>query len=347
MTRSDPCDPLEKLVNRLNEQLYVLSSQSQGDPFLQGLVDLQGLIEMTQAMLKDAERRLANCRQHRPLPNALFLVTLTDANRSGSNYRDQSRPTSFKLIAAYIALGVLGLSLGVYILHGYRVTQRLAVQGEQVTASLNATRSQIDSLIATVNSLAARPELLATLATDTSIAHRTTGRRHAAEDPRLKKLQSRQDAQGKANDEARSDLSSAHGDLTSANKEVMGSIAQTQDDAALLRKKGETNYYEFDIDNSKNLQRDGRFAIRLKKVNIKRQYVDLELLIDDRKFYQGHVNVYQPVMFYMPNSPQPTALVINSIGADRIRGYVSIPKYQQSEFASISNVIGEARVSTK
>jgi len=63
-----------------------------------------------------------------------------------ANYASQMRSAFSKRGAAYAGLGVLGLSLGGYALHEHRVTQSLAAQNEQVVASLNATRSQIDSL---------------------------------------------------------------------------------------------------------------------------------------------------------------------------------------------------------
>jgi hypothetical protein len=42
-------------------------------------------------------------------------------------------------------------------------------------------------------------------------------------------------------------------------------------------------------------------------------------------------------MFYTPDSPQPVQLVINGIGKDHIHGYVSAPKYSQSELAKMTN----------
>jgi hypothetical protein len=221
---------------------------------------------------------------------------------------------------------VLGLSLGGYALHEHRITQSLAAQNEQVVASFNATRSQIDSLTATVNALAARPELPPAPAADTTIVHRTPSPRQRTEDPRLKKLQSQLDAQGKAIDDTRSDLAATRGDLTSTRTELTGSIARTHDELVLLQKRGERNYYEFDVDKSKQFQHDGPLGIRLKKANTKHQYADLELLIEDRDLSQKHVNLYQPVLFYTPDSPQPVELVINSISKDHIHGYVSKPR---------------------
>ena len=60
-------------------------------------------------------------------------------------------------------------------------------------------------------------------------------------------------------------------------------------------------------------------------------------MVDDRSMSQKHVNLYQPVMFSTPDSPQPVEVVINDIGKDHIHGSVSAPKYRQSELASMSN----------
>lgn len=248
-------------------------------------------------------------------------------------YESRPRPSFSRHLAAYAALGVLGLTLGGYALHEHRVTQSLTTQNGQVAASLNATRAQIDGLTATVKALSARPEPqpAPAPAADTTVVHRAAARRHhAAADSRLKKLQAQLDAQGKAIDDTRNDL-------TSTRTELTGSIARTHDELVLLQKKGERNYYEFDIDKSKQFQHDGPFGVRLRKANTKHQFADLELLVDDRDLSQKHVNLYQPVMFYTPDSSQPVELVINSISKNHIHGYVSMPKYRQSELASMSN----------
>jgi hypothetical protein len=109
-----------------------------------------------------------------------------------------------------------------------------------------------------------------------------------------------------------------------------------------IQKKGERNYYDFDIRKSRQFQHEGPFGIRLKRANSKHQYADLELMVDDRNLSQKHVNLYQPVMFYAPDSPQPVELVINNVSKDHIHGYASAPKYSQSELTSMSNAGGNA-----
>jgi hypothetical protein len=66
----------------------------------------------------------------------------------------------------------------------------------------------------------------------------------------------------------------------------------------------------------------------------------LDLIVDDRNLSQKHVNLYQPAMFYTPDSTQPAELVINNISKDHIHGYVSSPKFRRSELASMPSSTG-------
>ncbi len=247
-------------------------------------------------------------------------------------------------VAACAAIVVVGGVAGGYAVHEHNAAKTLAVQNEQMTAALIADRNSLNDLTAKVNALAARSETSpAQPAPATPAAPVATAKRSAAtpkrrsEDPRLKKLQSQIDAQGKEIEETRNNLASTQGDLVNTRTELTGSIARTHDELVVLEKKGERNYYEFDIAKSKQFEREGPFGIRLKKANTKHQYADLELMVDDRNLSQKHVNLYQPVMFYTPDSPQAVEVVINDITKDHIHGYVSAPKYSKSELLSMSN----------
>lgn len=260
-------------------------------------------------------------------------------------YLGETRPTISKPIVA--VAGVLALGLGGYALQEHRAAQSLAAENAQVLASVNTTRSQIDGLTATVKALAGRPDLQPASArapaSATTVVHRTESNRHRnAVDPRFEKLESQLDAQGKAIDAQGKAIEDTRNDLTSTRTELAGSIARTHDELVVLEKKGERNYYEFDINKSKQFQSNGPLGIRLKKANDKHQYADLELMVDDRNLSQKHVNLYQPVMFYTPDSPQPVQLVINSVSKNHIHGYVSVPKYSQSELATMTNANTQA-----
>jgi hypothetical protein len=227
-----------------------------------------------------------------------------------------------------------------YAVHEHHAAEQLAAQNQQVTAQLSATQSQLNQLTAKVSELSVRSEAQAATpaaaAAPASTPAVVTGARAAgkprasrAAEPRLTKMQAQLDAQGKAIEEAQ-------GDLASTRTELTGSIAKTHDELVVLEKRGERSYFEFDLQRSKAFTHEGPVGVSLRKANLKHQYADLELMVEDRDLVQKHVNLDQPVMFYQPDTEQPIQLVINDITKDHIHGYVSAPKYRKSELASMS-----------
>lgn len=256
-----------------------------------------------------------------------------------------SEPTHKGVVALAIIL-VLGAVAGGYtVAHEHSNAQNLAAQNRDLAAenqqsatALDATRQQVSDLAAKVNTLAARNEAPAATSSGTAAGSRSsTARRIPRDDPRFKKLQSQLDAQGQAIDQARTDLASTQGDLSNARTELTGSIAHTHDELITLEKRGQRSYTEFDLPKSKQFQREGPIQIRVRKADNKHQFADLDLLVDDRNLTQKHVNLYQPVMYSTPDTPQPVEVVINSVTKDHIHGYVSASKYRQSELASMAS----------
>ena len=253
-----------------------------------------------------------------------------------------SAPSRSKLMGIYAAVAVLGLGLGGYAIHEHNTAAELAAQNAQQNATINATQHQLSDLATRVNELAAVNAAQASISAPPSAqapapaaatSRKTSSKPRARVDSRYKKLQSQLDAQNKAIEQNRKDL---EGTLASTRTELSGSIAHTHDELVLLEKKGERSFAEFDLAKSKQFKREGPLEIRLKKANNKHQYADLELMVDDRNLSQKHVNLYQPVMFYTPDSPQAVEIVINDVSKDHIHGYVSAPKYRKSELAAMA-----------
>lgn len=251
-----------------------------------------------------------------------------------------SAPVAKRLIPYIVAVLIGGGGIG-YAVHEHNNAQTLTEQNQLISAQLGATHSQLDALAAKVNALAASTETKSVPPASAAAKPRAGTHRTSAQDLRFKKLQSQVDAQGKAIEDARNDLASTRGDLSNTRTELTGSIARTHGELVLLEKKGERNYYEFDLQKSKQFMREGPLGISLRKANEKRQYADLQLMVDDRALTQKHVNLYQPAMFYQPDSQRPIEVVINSITKDHVHGYVSAPKYRQSELATASNPGGD------
>ena len=124
--------------------------------------------------------------------------------------------------------------------------------------------------------------------------------------------------------------------LNSTRDELGGSIAKTHEELTTLQKRGERNYYEFQLDKSKQFHAAGPLSLSLRKVNVKQGYYDLVLVVDDRQLEKKRVNLYEPLMFTLADHPQPVEVVVNQINKNQVKGYVSEPKYKKSELAGAS-----------
>jgi predicted nuclease with TOPRIM domain len=143
----------------------------------------------------------------------------------------------------------------------------------------------------------------------------------------------RDDLEGKLNS-TRDELS---GSLSSTRDELNGSIGRTHDDVVTLQRRGERNYYEFQLTKSKEFRRVGPLSLSLRKVNTKRKSYDLAMFVDDNQMQKKSVNLYEPVWINLEDRPQPVQLVVNQIGKDQIQGYISEPKYKKSELGDAAS----------
>ena len=244
-----------------------------------------------------------------------------------------------KRVAPFLAgIAIAGAGLG-YAAHEHHAAQlsatqaqTLSAQNKQMATELSATNYQVDSLVSKVNTLETSEQAKPSPTVhegDAAHSRKVRNHRIGVEDSRYNKLQSQVDAQGK-------EIAQTESDLVGTRTELTGSIARTHNELVTLEKKGERNYFEFDLVKSKEFKREGPLSLRLRKANEKHQYADLMLIVDDRNLTQKHVNLDQPVMYYQPDSHQPMEVVINNISKNHIHGYISAPKYQASELAVLS-----------
>lgn len=256
-------------------------------------------------------------------------------NDISSNAAPATKPLAAKgTIAAIIALAAGLVATGGYAVHENGNAKQMSDQQAQMQQSLASTNAQIAALTGKLNDLTApKPQ---TVSQPVHTGHVRRHRPAGISDARWKKMQSQMDDQGKAIDATRQDLASTKNDLATARTELSGSIAHTHDELVVLERKGERSYYEFDLDRAKHFTSEGPVGVRLRKANVKHQYADLELLVDDASLTQKHVNLLQPAIFYAADSEQPIEIVINKVSKNRIHGYVSAPKYRRNELTASS-----------
>jgi hypothetical protein len=130
----------------------------------------------------------------------------------------------------------------------------------------------------------------------------------------------------------RTDLDATKTDLAASRREIgdvrdsLGrQIAHNADELALLKRRGERDYFEFEV-NKKDVRRVAGIRMELNKADVKNHRYDVTLQIDDNRVQKKGQLVNEPVQFLVGKEHARYELVVNSIDKDRIRGYVSTPK---------------------
>lgn len=230
---------------------------------------------------------------------------------------------------------------------GYAFEQSSTVgELKQQNLAMNSTTSQLHSQIEALGEKVAQlavPPSTTSGETPTagaggsakSGAGRSTSSRPATQDRRYRQMQVELAQQRKDLKQTQDDLASARTDLEgklgSTRDELNGSIAKTHDELVSLEKRGERLFYEFDLNKSKNFQHEGPIQVSLRKADAKHQSYNLMLLVDDHQLTKKNVDLYEPIWLHQGDMPQPVQVVVNQINKDHVHGYVSVPKYKESE----------------
>ncbi len=277
-----------------------------------------------------------------------------DSNDNNDNYVTSDREDSglkWGLGLAVVALLVVaGISLA-YVSRERAQLNELKATNQSLSSSITQLKTDMQAMADRLNRPPAPAErVVAQGASRASSPSRPASR--GAADPRYTQMQrrltnqekelsstredlnqTRDDLQGKLNS-TRDELS---GSLSSTRDELNGSIGRTHDDVVALQRRGERNYYEFQLTKSKEFRRVGPLSLSLRKVNTKRKSYDLAMFVDDNQMQKKSVNLYEPVWINLEDRPQPVQLVVNQIGKDQIQGYISEPKYKKSELGDAAS----------
>lgn len=130
-----------------------------------------------------------------------------------------------------------------------------------------------------------------------------------------------------------SDLKSVQGDLGVQS----GLVATNGTELMALKRLGQRNYYEFDIQRSRESQRVGRIQIRLRSTNDKRGRFTLDVIADDKEIQKKNKTLLEPIQFYVIGSKVPYEIVVNELSKNRIVGYLATPLDDGARAASGSD----------
>jgi chromosome segregation ATPase len=105
-----------------------------------------------------------------------------------------------------------------------------------------------------------------------------------------------------------------------------GLIARSQEEVQELKRRGERDYFEFNIRKSKQYTRVGDVSVRLNKTDTKRQRFTVTLLANDKTIEKKDKTLLEPVQFYLQGTRHLLELVVYEVNKDQIVGYLSTPK---------------------
>jgi len=255
----------------------------------------------------------------------------------------EARPAGLNrglLLGAVALLIVAGLAFG----YGYR--QQIAVghlTAQQTTANstIDQLQGQLNSVNAKLNDMVAAQQAAAQAAAEKN-TNPSPGAKHGAPvaDKRYKQLQAQLENQEKQLKETQDQVAKNRTDLetnlNSTKDELSGSIAKTHDELVVLEKRGERSYFEFDLRKSRQFQRFGPITLSLRRTDAKHMNYDLMMVVDDKQLSKKKVNLYEPIWIHTESVGQPVQIVVIKIGKNSVQGYISAPKYKESELAAAS-----------
>src|SRR3989304_5941776 len=105
-----------------------------------------------------------------------------------------------------------------------------------------------------------------------------------------------------------------------------GLIAKNRDELDELKRRGERDYFDFDVKKTKQFSRAGPVSVLLNKTDPKRQKYTVTLLANDKRIEKKDKTLLEPVQFYLQGTRHLVEIVVFPVEKDRVVGYISVPK---------------------
>ena len=135
----------------------------------------------------------------------------------------------------------------------------------------------------------------------------------------------------------KSDLETTKNNLQLARGEFGTLIAKNHDEIEELRRLGERDYYEFTINKRGERQKVGDLMVELRGINEKKNIFTVAIYVDDARYEKKNRSVNEPIYFFTRGTRAPLEFTVNSVGKDKITGYLSVPKAKTTHAQASGN----------
>jgi hypothetical protein len=134
----------------------------------------------------------------------------------------------------------------------------------------------------------------------------------------------------------KTDLDATKNNLQMARGEFGTLIAKNHDEIEELRRLGQRDYFEFTIDKKNDRQKVGELMVELRGVSTKKNLYTVAIFVDDNRYEKKNRSANEPIYFFVHGTRAPLEFTVNSIGKDKISGYLSVPKVNPAAHAQAS-----------
>ncbi|HET9216064.1 MAG TPA: hypothetical protein VFR18_03745 [Terriglobia bacterium] len=129
-------------------------------------------------------------------------------------------------------------------------------------------------------------------------------------------------------DATRQDLATSRRDLQDVKTVLSEQIARNASELALLRQKGERDYFDIDLKKGKKneMQRVADIRLELREADTKKQRYHIIIQVDDKRLEKKDRLTNEPLQFLVGSEQLRYEIVVNKVEKDRVIGYLSAPK---------------------
>jgi len=135
----------------------------------------------------------------------------------------------------------------------------------------------------------------------------------------------------------KTDLDATKNNLQMARGEFGTLIAKNHDEIEELRRRGDRDYYEFTINKKNDREKVGELMVELRSVNAKKNLYTVAIFVDDARYEKRNRSANEPIYFFVHGSRAPLEFTVNTIGKDKISGYLSVPKVNTAHAQASGN----------
>jgi len=129
-------------------------------------------------------------------------------------------------------------------------------------------------------------------------------------------------------DATRKDLADSRREITDVKTSLSAQIAKNAGELSELRKKGERDFFEFDIKKPKKneMTRVADIQLQLRDTDPKKARYNMLIQVDDSRLEKKDRAANEPIQFLVGRDKLRYEIVVNYVDKDRVRGYLSAPK---------------------